>query len=368
MSRLYNLPIELKTIYGGLKTLMLEGLHHKPAAYVEIVNADETTVTLATCTRFSVTHSRDEILEGFSCTIAKAREWNPRSDDYANLFAIDKRKRIRIFYGQNIGGTVYYVKIFTGIITKKPETYSFGGADRITLSGKSLGYLLQREQGTYVNESFCGTSKELLEYWLGQAGLDYDLSYTDTISLNQIVDYSTALTGFQAFKNILGPDKESFFDIDGKFIYRQIQAFDLLDTEFAYNESNIVNLNRSTNSEKVTTIAEITGSTAGNSITKSASDAMIEKYGRNSLSKNNNWITSYAQAENLADAILDFGKSYENIFDITTLLNPYLTIGSLITIEDSLSNTSLTQVRAFSINHSYAAGQTHKTNLSCYSI
>lgn len=369
MSRLYNLPIELRLIHSGLKNRVISEVLHKPKAYVEIVDTDSSTTILATCTQFNITQSRDDIMGSFSCTIAKARDWNPRNADYQNLFDIDKRKRIRIYYGQNIEGAITYVRIFTGIITKKPETYSFGGSDYITLSGSNLGYLFQRLAGTYANPTFTGTSKTLIEYWLDQAGINYSLSYTDSIFMTQrSISYVSALTGFQAMKLILGPDKEAFFDVEGNFIYRDIPAFSSDEVEFAYDQSNVFSLNRSAEISKIITVAEITGDTDAHSITKEASVTMIEKYGRNKLSRSNGLINSYVKAENLANAILDIGASYENIFDIKTILNPYLTIGSFITIIDSfLSSTLLTQVRAYEINHSYVAGQNHETTIKCYS-
>lgn len=366
---LYNLPIELRLIHTELKNRIINEVLHKPKAYIEIIDTDSSIVTLATCTRFNISLDRDDIMGSFSCTIAKAQEWNPRNAAYLNLFDVDKRKRIKIYYGQNISGTITYVKIFTGIIIKKPETYSFGGSDYITLSGSSLGYLLHRLAGTYITSTFTGTSKTLLEYWLNSAGLDYSLSYADSIFMTQRdVSYSSALTGFQALKLILGPDKEAFFDSEGTLIYRDVPAFSAEEVEFAYNQANIISLNRSANITKIITRAEIIGDVIAHSITKEASATMIEKYGRNSLSRNNGLIDTYAKAENLADAILSVGASHENVFDITTILNPYLTIGSLITILDSsLSDTVLTQVRTFQIEHSYEPGSSHQTKIKCYS-
>lgn len=369
MSRLYNLPVELRLIHTDLKNRVISESYQKPRAYVEIVDTDSSITTLATCMKFNIVQSRDDISGHFSCTIAKARDWNPRSSDYENLFNIDKRKRIRIYYGQNISGTNTYVKIFTGIITEKPETYSFGGSDYITLRGWSLGYLLHRLAGTYINPIFTGTSKTLLEYWFDQAGIDYSLSYTDSIFMTQRnISYVSALTGFYAFKLVLGPDKEAFFDSEGTFTYRDTPAFSTDEVEFAYTQSNVINLSRRADTPKITTVAEITGDTDSHSITKEASAAMIEKYGRNSLSRSNGLIDTYVKAENLADAILNMGTSYENVFDITTILNPYLTVGSFITAEDSsLSGTPSTQIRAFRIEHSYTSGMVHQTKMTCYS-
>jgi hypothetical protein len=352
-----------------LKNRIINEVLHKPTAYIEVIDVDGSIVTLASCTRFNISLDRDDIMGSFSCTIAKAQDWNPRNAAYLNLFNVDKRKRIKIYYGQNISGTITYVKIFTGIITKKPETYSFGGSDYITLSGSNLGYLLSRLAGTYITPTFTGTSKTLLEYWLNLAGLDYTLSYTDSIFMIQRdIAYSSALTGFHSLKLILGPDKEAFFDAEGLFTYRDTPSFSLNEVEFVYNQTNIIALNRSADTTKIVTKAEIVGDSSAHSVIKTASDTMITKYGVNSLSRNNGLIDSYEKAENLADAILDIGSSYENIFDITAVLNPYLTTGSFITVEDTaLSATSLTQVRAFEIEHSYEPGSSHQTTIKCYS-
>lgn len=366
--RLYNLPIELRVIHSGLQNRIMKEVHQKPMAYVEFVDVDGSIITLSTCTRFTVTQSRSEILGSFSCTIAHAGDWNPRSSLYSSLFDIDKRKRIRIYYGQNIDGVDVYVKIFTGIVTKKPETYSSGGSNYITLSGSNLGYLLQRLEGTYAYSGFTGRSKKLLEYWLDKAGIKHLLSYTDSLWLyREPISYFSALTGLQACKLILGPDKEAFFDAEGFFVYRDIPEFSSDEVEFAYEQANIISLDRRVDTNKITTRVVIEGSFGDFAYEKEASATMIEKYGRNSLSRNNGWINTYEKAVNLANAILDLGACYENVFAIRTILNPYLSVGSSITVIDTaLSSTPLTQVRSFETKHTFIAGSTQQTTIECY--
>ena len=175
MSYEATLPTEIKLINSTLKTRMMSGKYHQPIAYVEIVDTDSSVTTLTTCTNFSVTKKRDNILGNFSCTIVNAQDWNPREADYLGLLTLDKRKIVNIYYGQIIDGTSHYVKIFSGIPTQKPETYKLGSSDFITLRGVSLGYWLQKLDGSYSNNTFTGASKDLLKYWLDLAGLEYTL-------------------------------------------------------------------------------------------------------------------------------------------------------------------------------------------------
>ena len=239
---------------------------------------------------------------------------------------------------------------------------------RQTLNGSNLAYLLHRQDGTYTTPTFTGNSKKLLKYWLALASISYSLSYTDSISMSaRNIAYVTSLTGFQAFKLILGPNKEVYFDNDGVFVYRDTPSFSADEVEFVYDESNTISLNRYANVPKIITEAEVTGDTDEHSSNKQANEGVRNQYGKNKLTRSNGLINTKVKADNLANAILSNGLSYRDVFDVEMILNPYLTIGSFITVADTaLSSTPLTQVRAFEINHSYTAGQSHTTRMQCY--
>jgi|GEM_PF-7013323 len=368
MSYESSLPTEIRLINSTLKNRIINGKYHQPIAYVEIVDTDSSVTNLVTCTNFSVSKRRDDILGSFSCTISQASDWNPRSSDHLDLLSLDKRKIINIYYGQVIDGTNHYVKIFTGIANRKPETYRFGTSDFITLRGVSLGYWLEKLAGSYSSNTFTGTSKDLLKYWLDAAGLEYTLSYTDTIDVEDLtIAYSNALAGFNAILTVLGPSKEAFFDSDGILVVRDIPDWSANDVEFAYDENNIVALSNRVDIDKVTTVADIAGNSAVASKTTEASSAMLDKYGRNIATISSGLITTLTQATNLASDLLSHGESFENPVQSTIILNPYLTIGSFITVEDSaLSSTPETQIRIYSIVHTYTAMQTHRTRIEGY--
>ena len=126
MSRLYNVPIELKLINASLKDRIVSGLHHRPKAYAVLVDSDSSETTLASCVAFNCVVDRNDIMGSFSCTLSKANTWNRRTTTYSNLISLDNAKRIKIYYGETISGSDHYVQVFTGVITEKPESYAFG--------------------------------------------------------------------------------------------------------------------------------------------------------------------------------------------------------------------------------------------------
>ena len=351
-------------------TSILTGVNHKPRAYVEIVDTDSSLTTLSTCTGFNITIDRDDLMGSFSCNIVKARDWNPRASDYADLFETDKRKRINIYFAQNVGGTFDYLKVFTGIMTSKPESYAFGGSDLIGLSGSSLAYLLLKREGTFSGANLYGPSKELLQYWLDDASIEYDLSYEDTVFFNDIsVNYSNALAGVNAVRQVVGPNTDCFFDAQGRFIFQDLPqvAWSSDDVEFEYTESNIISIEKNIEPSKVTTVVDVTGNSDTATASAEASADDITKYGRNRKSISSGLVTSAAQAAVLAQDVLDEGQRWINPFSFVVKLNPYITIGSFLTVRDSaLSNTSETQVRVRKINHSYQAGQGQSTSIEAY--
>ena len=368
MSYEANLPTEIKLINSTLKARIISGRYNQPIAYVEIIDTDSSETTFTTCTNFTVSKKRDDILGDFSCTIAQAKDWNPRSSGHSDLLSLDKRKMINIYCGQTISGVNHYVKVFTGIANQKPETYKFGSSDFITLRGVSLGYWLEKIAGSYSSNTFTGASKDLLEYWLDLAGLEYSLSYTETINVEDLtIAFSNALAGFNAILTVLGPAKEAFFDSDGVLVVRDVPTWSANDVEFAYTEDNIVALSNRVDIDKVTTIADVAGNSSTASKKTEASAAMLEKYGRNIAAISSGLITTLTQATNLAADLLSYGESFESPIQSSMLLNPYLTIGSFITVEDSeLSSTPETQIRIYSIRHTYTAMSSHRTRIEGY--
>lgn len=368
MSRTFNLPAELKLFDPDFKTRVSSDLASMPRAYVKIVDIDSSETTLSTCVAFSTSITKDDLSGSFSCTIQKARDWNPRNSDYLGLLNPDKRKRIEIYYGQIIDGTTQYVRVFTGVPTKNPESYQFGGSDVIALSGVSLAYLLMKANGTYASDTLNGPSKTLVEYWLDEVGISYSLSYTDPITFTgQTIGYNSALAGMNAIKQVVGPSTEFWFDPNGHLIWRDMPTWDSDQVEFDFTQSNILTIEKNLRASKVITVAEITGSSSTASSTKEASSAMINTYGRNRVSISSGLVTTAAQAEALADDYIEEGARWDNPFNFSIILNPYVVPGSLVTITDSqLADISKTNLRVNSISHSYQAGTSHITQIEAY--
>lgn len=359
------IPLELKLISAELRDRIISDVLSKPTAYVEFIDESDNSYILSACTAFSVTHSLDSITEGFSCTLDLANIWNPRTIDYQDLFSFDLKKRVNIYYGQWIDGEIHYVKIFTGIPTNKPESYAHAQSNQITLSGSSLAYLLSITDGSFSTANYSGNSKQLIEYWIAQSGLDlYQLTYTDTITYNdRPIAYQSALTGVHAVRNVLGPLTDTYVTPDGVYVMRDTPELIPDTAEFSYDDSNILSLSLSEDVENITTVAVVTGDSESSSVTKEASAAMLEKYGENILTRNNGLITTATQADTLAQDMLDYGALHQNVVDMRVMLNPYILGSSILSIQSDFASLSERIVKVDSVSHSYSHGSDHTTTI-----
>lgn len=365
MSRLFNLTVELKLIFAALKTRVVSEVYHTPRAYVQIEDTDSSLTTMASCSEFRVTISRDLLGGEFSCTIQQADIWNPRTSSYENLLNPDKRKRVHIYYGQKVSGSLHYVKVFTGIAIQKPESYSFGGGNIIRLRGYGLSHLLYKMSGAYATPTFTGTSKSLIEYWCTQAGIECSLSYTDPIFMTtQSIAYLTALDGVNSLQHIIGPMSVVYFDSEGRLVFSDVAPWSADDVEFEYTEGNLWSLGRALNMNKITTVALVTGSTAAASKTSTAASTLIDKYGRNKIAIASGLITTATQATNLASDLLERGTEWINPIQISMPLNPYVTLTSNISVRDlSQSATPVTQIRPERVTHTFRANESQETRV-----
>jgi hypothetical protein len=321
---------------------------------------------------FTISLDNKTFLDTFSITVDKASLWNPRGSGYANLLKPDKRKRVHIYFGQTISGSIVYEKIFTGIPEDIPESYRHSASNSLTIGGIGLGYLLNTQDGDYENDRgenvFTGTSQELISYWLEQASISYVLSYDDPISFTaEAINWYTSMTGMVVLIDVLGPKVDYFFSPQGIFVLRDTPDGVEEDVEFRYTESNILSLNRSSESSTVITVADVQGATDEASATGEASEGDIERHGRNKMAISSTLIVTSEEANNLVDDILKVGRNREFYFDFEVPLNPYIWSGSLLGIEDDvLSSTDFTMVRADRVEHTYKAGSTQITKVSGY--
>jgi hypothetical protein len=357
----------LKLIDADIKQRIIEEHLHYPKAYVEIVDTDSSVVTLASCSSYNITLNANNFTDYFSCTLKKAISWNPRTTAYNDLISVDKRKRIKIYSGQDFSSSPKYEQIFTGIITEVPEDYKFGQQENIQIRGSNFGHLLERYDGNYIddNHNFTGTSKELISYWLDQLGVTYLLVYEDHIEFDdEEITYEDMLTGINVMLTALGPKVEAFFTPLGAFIMRDVPDGVDGDVEFEYDSSNILKLRRYTDDSDVTTIASVIGIDDDSVADETATVTRIDKFGRNTRTISSGFITTAERAEELAKDLLDMGIKYENRYEIDVALNPYIWKSSLIKIDEpSISNIQDTLVRVDSATHSYRAGARQRTKI-----
>lgn len=367
-TRNYYLPDELKVMNENLLDQIVEGIVNMPVAKVEIIDIDSTTYELTSCTGFSITLNRETPLSEFSATIDQADLWNIRTSDYANLLKPDVRKRIKIYFGQVIDGSLTYVLMFTGIPTAMPESYKRESSILINIGGKNLAHLLHRQAGTYSSTIYSGTSKELIEYWCDQAGVTYSLGYTDMITFNAIaIGYNSALIGILDILEVLGPDVEAYFSAAGQLIIRDVPWWTEDVNEYDYDEDNTLDLNLFEDTSKIFTTAEILGLTGAVSDTREGSDAIKLIYGENKKTINSGLITTLLQAQGLSHDVLKHAYRHMDMASIKVQLNPYIGIGSFMTVKDAtLSLVDRGSFRASTVRHIYNANQTHETVIKGY--
>lgn len=368
MPRYYYLTAESKVISKGYIDSVIGGIQYMPVAKVEIIDVDSTTYELSSCTSFNISLRRETPLAEFNIEIEQAIKWNPRTTDYVDLLSPDLRKRIKIYFGQKISGEVQYVLMMTGVMIKAPETYSHGSSDIIKIKGNNLAYLLLREVGTYSTSQFTGSSKTLVQYWCDQVGITYNLTYTDTI---QVVDatiaYDNSLRGILDILEVLGPDVEAYFTPEGQFTMRDAPWWSLGLNEYNYDEDTIINLSKIHDPTKIVTKAEATGITANVSHTREPSEAVKNIYGVNKISVSSGLIRNLSQAQALTYDLLKHGVHFMDMASVMVQLNPYINIGSYLTISDSVvSNIPVSPLRVTKVEHKYRVNMIHETTMEGY--
>lgn len=359
----------LRLIDPDIKSRVISEYLHYPKAYVEIIDENGEATTLASCTNYGAYTDSGNISDSFNCALGKGITWNPRTMAYHNLLTVDNRKRIKIYAGQDFSGTPKYEHIFTGILTNNPESYAFGQQEIIQLRGTSLRTLLEKTDGSYKEGiNFTGTSKELIAYWLDDLGITYFLDYTDYVEYDdEDIAYDSVLTGINTILNALGPKVMAFFSPAGIFIMRQIPDGVEGDVEFTYDATNLRKIRRYTENADVTTAASVIGVDDDAIADDQAPITMIDKYGYNLKTISSGFITTSSRANQLVKDMLDIGVKYENQYEFTIPLNPYIWKTSLIKLNDTtISQIANTLVRVNFVSHMYRPGSTHVTLVRGY--
>ncbi len=166
--------------------------------------------------------------------------------------------------GSDWTGTIYSHNTVTDVISFKgvQGTLKVVGGGSIYVRGDNT----QRIDGLFTNvtdgsDVISGNSKDIIKWICDIAGISYSLTYTDTVELwENEFSYSTGLEGINALKEILGPDVELYTDANG--VLKMSDVPDKPQDEvpiFDYTSSNIIELERYTDSSKIVTVANVTG-------------------------------------------------------------------------------------------------------------
>jgi hypothetical protein len=358
-----EIPFEMRFIDLAYQDAIFRESLHMPTASVVIDKGGRAKIELESASAFSVTLDRYNILSGFSVTVGQAEGWNPRT--MPDLLEPYIGNKVEIYYGREDLG--YNLKVFTGLLNSVSESYSIGSSSNIKLSGDNMARKLQLTDGSYATSTFTGPSKTLLEYWCEQADIEYALTYTDTLYLTSVdINYGTALAGLNEVKEALGPGVEAYFDAYGKLIMRDVQSSS---PEFYYESEHILSLVISDNADDIKTKVEVSGDDDSIYAERTADSSILEKFGTVTNAFSSGLIQTQAQANIVADDLLDQGVNQKNKISLSTLLNPYVTVGSVIRVKDLLrASLSRSSARIEKISHSYQAGSSHTTKIDGYFI
>jgi len=337
-----------------------------PVAKVEFIDENSNVYTLSPCYQFKITLRRDTPLSRFSISVARASLWNARTSSYFDLLTADVRKRVKIYIGTRQGDSYSYDLFYTGIPFKVAETYMFGQTEVIRIEGFNLGYLLQRTDGAYSSTTYTGYSKGLIQYWCDEAGITYDLSYSDTIYMDSVtIAYNNALAGILDILKVLGPNVESYFTTSGQLVIADASFWSEESNELELDQDSIISLSRYQELHNVITRAVIVGKDTDSSTSVDADSSLINVYGLNKKTIASGLITSLSQAESLAAAILWHGERFTDMAEVVVELNTSISTYTLMSIADSsLSATVKGQLRPDEVVHSFRYGQKYETKIS----
>ena len=369
--RYYDIDMGVQIVISDLLSRITEESLQKPSAYIEIIDTDDTVISISTCTDFRVSTSIGDGYGEFNCTLKSGSSWNLLGAAEKLKMEPDLRRRVNIYYGQLIEGSYIYEQIFTGIPFFRPESYQHGSLDQIVLRGYSPCWILNRTDGAYSSPNFTGTSKELIEYWLVKAGLSYYVDYTDIISMDdEPVSYTTMVAGIGSLVYAHGPRVQYWANFDGSFNVLSLPTLEseIYGSDIEYTEDNMKTINPDFDGGSVITNTVVTGS--GEISTElQASNDMILQYGINSDYVSSALIDSQSDADSIAADVLLFGKRYINNRTITMTLNPYLKVGQVLDVSDNvLSGISGDKILVESVAHVFRAGSIHESEIAGYKL
>jgi len=357
-----TIPYEMRFFDSSFCDLIFKGKLHMPSASIRINKGNEAYIDMPTVTNFSISLDRSNPLSTFTFNISKASEWNPRLK--TDLLVPYIGNEVEIFYGR---GDIQSIQVMIGLIRSVSESYVSAATNSINISGVNLARRLELSKDLWSSDEYTGYSKALVEYWCEQAGIEYALSFTDYLSLTSFsLSYQNALAGLNDMRTSWGPDVEAYIDSFGKLIVRDVAESS---PEFYYDETDITQIDIVGSSEDVYTKVEVTGATDPIYAEAIASSSYLSKYGTVTFSIFTSLVETQTHAERLADAYLREGLRQGSQIKFTSLLNPYLTVGSVISIKDSrLSGIGRQSVRVTKITHGFTSNRNHSSTVEGYFI
>jgi len=363
--RINNLDTVLNIVDPDLENRILSEIRQVPYAYMEVIDTDGTVIDITTCTEFRASHAIGDVYGSFNATITRSSSWNDLGSLEVLKTRPDLRRRVKFYVGQKFGSTYTSELIYIGIPIFRPESYKHGSSDSFSMRGYGLGYLMSKLDGEYSEDYFTGTSKDLINYWMDVAGLEAFLEYTDGIDYsNELISFSNINSGISNIKTSLGPSVEYWNNFDGILYMKDTPTDDDEDSDFTLDSKNLFSFTLNEDGTKVITQARAVGYDEIE-YTEYGSASDISKYGLNTQTVISNYMTTTADLQAMTANILRYSKKYLYTFKATTLLNPYMRVGRVITInESSLAKMSSSKVYIESVKHTYKHGGANTTDIS----
>ncbi len=275
--------------------------------------------------------------DSFSVAFANAYLVSPRiTGAMQGVLAQDIRKRIRVYVGMVIAGTLRWFRIFTGVpMSPRNEEWTEKGSG-MTINGFSVTFVLTRFPGNVSD--YTGTLTGLVMDLFDQAGLpDFIMEFDDRL-IETAIDV-VADTIEDALADLFAVDREVQWFADANGIITLGEPKEDATPVFTYRTGAngiITKLSPNHDPSQVITQANVVGGDEAGSTTV-ADVALIARFGTHTGSASSAILVDADAAEEAGDAVI--AKSERNLarLGVHAAFNPVLEPGMAIEIDTTPS-------------------------------
>ena len=356
------LGVDLQIINQDLINLVTAPGGFNPIARVDLydVDLDETT-EITDVKSFSITRSVNGG-DSFSLVVGDASTWNARTTAHSGELAAKKNYWFKFYGGYTINGSDVLVPYFVGVGSQVPEDYG-PSSEAITITGYGLDYLLSLVDGglTEQTDDIAGIIQALID----TTSLPGSALFLPANALaDQDINNDQALQSIDYLCGAYTLSLERHVNNEGVLVIQEKQEDEA--AEYAYDDEIVMTLNRTLNISKLITICTVRGDSAEATATVEDESGYLDDYGRKIKSFSNNFITSSADAETLAQAKIteSINKMQQTRFKVP--FNPYLCPGIVISLTENIRSLTDESLYIESLTMTYTEGRESSDTITGY--